>query len=372
MNVLSKTLGSLLLCLILSGASPLLAAADDTVSCAYLDQRVSGAPEKALNILNALYSVGCLGGESDDWELARKVKPTLQTVPKEVDLEKIRRTITDELTAINGSLEQEASIENSNKKVLSEALLKAIDNFKGEVPGSNGPHKPTYWEYSPADGKAYVGIDVNPELAACKERDRAAACARGYLEAKQLVRYVTVTKRALDYVSAIPIEEMAREVAKLNVRWGHYFNDARSQFFWELGINGWIYGATNRGKEGLLSPPDYQVIVLHPSVGLEYVDTKPGDRFREAIVLEGLGINKWSWSDGRMKLPLGVSLIGVYGDRSSVPELGYGALFHYNNNLSLGVTRRGGHTGVVLSLDLAKLFLKQGADQQYQFKYRVP
>ncbi len=344
-------------------------------SCAAFDAKFAADPSKARYYVDTLYIMDCLGGQKDNWELARGLINTMQKVPNEPDPAKVLNTVITELKHIKDSLAHESNIDQNNKNIISESLDIAIDIFNDnpldKIENETGMHKPKFWEYHAADGKANVGV-VMPELGICKDKANAAECVKGYQWAKQIVRYVTVTKRTLDYVSSIQVRKIAKHVGKLNEQWGQYFNNARSQFFWELGLNGWLYGAANKGKEGLLPPPDYQVIVLHPSVGLEYVDTKAGDRFREAIVLEGIGYNGWTWSDSKMKLPLGISLVGVYGDRNSVPQIGYGGLIHYNNNLSLGVTRRGSETGAILSLDLAKLFLKQDTNKQYEFKYRLP
>lgn len=364
---------ALILAAYISVFSPLNAFGEENkeVSCATLDASVDGDSSSARYVLDMLHGMDCLGGEKDSWDPAYHVKGALEGVPSEPDLEISREKIIGELRIIRDTLLND-TISAEAKQKISDALGQAIENFKKNNLNKIGPHKPKFWAYHPADGKSDVGIDVTTELAVCKEATKTAECAQGYLRAKQLVRYVTVTKRALDYYSMKNVHAHAVYVDMLSKRWDRYFNDARSQFFWELGINGWLYGATNKGKEGLLSPPDYQVIVLHPSVGLEYVDTMAGDRFRETVVLEGLGYNRWTWSDSKMKLPMGISLIGVYGDRSGAPQFGYGGLIHYNNNMSLGVTRRGSETGVILSLDLAKLFLKQSADKQYGFKYRLP
>lgn len=374
MERLLSSIISLVLLAALSVPAPVGAAGEDGdgVFCDTLEQSAHSDSTQSFNALNKLFIAGCLGGVRDTWPLARAVPSTMQEVPKEPDLAKIRSTVIGELRAIREALEQEAELEGNSRDLLRGALQQAIMDFEDVPPLTIGPHQPQYWQYSPATGTAYVGIDARQALAACEEPGKVAECTRSYVEAKILVRYATVTKRALSYVSARNIGNLAKEVALYDKRWGHYFNDARSQFFWELWLNGQLYGATQKDGGGLKSPPNYQVILLHPSVGLEFVDTRAGDRFREAIVLEGIGYNGWRWSDGDMKFPLGISLIGIYGDRSSVPEFGWGALLHYNNNLSLGITRRGGHTGAVLSLDLAKLFLKQGEDNKYKFKYRLP
>jgi len=368
--IIIRTL-ALLLTVIISSVCPSFALGDESkeISCAELDAKVKENPTKARVILDALYGIDCLGGQKDSWELAQHVKDSLESVPKEGDLEIARTKIASELQLIRNQL-QKATL-NIDATLLDANSL-AIDKFEKNDLAGIGPHKPKFWEYHTSDGKIEVGIDVNRELEACKDAAKESDCLQGYLRAKQLVSYATVTKRALDYFSMREVHALAIHVNMLEKRWEHYFNDSRSQFFWELGLNGYIYGKTNKGKKGLLSPPDYQIILLHPSVGLEYVDTKAGDRFRETIVLEGIGLNKWTWNDSTMKLPLGISVIGIYGDRSSVPQIGYGALIHINNNLSLGVTRRGSETGAILSLDLAKLFLKQDENKKYEFKYRVP
>jgi len=369
MRTIIKEILAISLAMLISSVCPFAHCAEKKeVSCSELDSRVKADPSKARTILDTLYSIDCLGGQKDDWEYAQNVKISLESVPTEGDVEVARTKIASELRIIRAQLLL-ASLKNNP---IYNANTLAINKFeKNDLAVKDGPDKPKYWEYHPADGKT-VGIDVTASLKVCTEPTKTVECLQEYEHSKQIIRFATVTKRTLDYFSMRDVHMMAIHVNMLEKQWDHYFNDARAQFIWELGFNAWRYKENNEGKEGLLSPPSYQWILLHPSVGLEYVGTKAGDRFRETVVLEGVGINTWTWNDSKMKRPLGISVIGVYGDRSSVPQFGYGALFHYDNNLSLGVTRRGSETGVILSLDLAKLFLKQDGNKKYEFKYRIP
>lgn len=133
--------------------------------------------------------------------------------------------------------------------------------------------------------------------------------------------------------------------------WGDYFTKARSQTFIELGMNTWLY-RNEVNKNEFVKPPSYQLILFHPSVAIEYVsDAIDGEQQKGVLMMEWFGINWWNWD-----VPLGVSFISSYTDRSSVDDDGYGAMIHLYNNYSIGYTNRGGVKGVIFTVDLLKLF----------------
>lgn len=113
-------------------------------------------------------------------------------------------------------------------------------------------------------------------------------------------------------------------------------------------------------RQGFLSPPTGQWIVLHPNIGFEYVGVAAdGNQFEPAVFVELVGYDGWRWnSTGEMRNALGISLIGSCSDRAAAQDLGYGVMLHYRNSLALAVTQHGGEKGWLLSTELARYFSK--------------
>lgn len=158
-------------------------------------------------------------------------------------------------------------------------------------------------------------------------------------------------------VNRITLARVSEKVGLYSKQWDKYFVDSRSQAPWELGLNTWLYKDELTQNKFVL-PPSYQLALLHPSVVFEYVaDAVDGDQGREALAMEWIGINWWN-----LKVPLGISLVTSYSDRSSVNDVGYGVMIHINNDYSIGVTDHDGDTGIFATIDLLKLI--QGKEKR--------
>lgn len=134
--------------------------------------------------------------------------------------------------------------------------------------------------------------------------------------------------------------------------WGVFLNTMKSQTTLELAVNSMIYG---RSHDSFTGPPEHQVVLLHPAVLVEHVsDAAAGERMEEAIAFELLGIN-W-WQNNRWYQPSGISALAAYSERATVDDWGYGVVVHFGNNYSLGWTHRDEGNGILLSVDLWKIF----------------
>lgn len=154
-----------------------------------------------------------------------------------------------------------------------------------------------------------------------------------------------------DAVNAHEITEVAKTIGLYSKHWENYFDKARSQTFIELTLNTYLY-RNKLKKDSFVPPPNYQAILLHPSVVLEHVSAEDdGDKLKEAFSMEWVGINWWD-----LKLPFGASLVTTVSDRKDVNDFGHGVMLHIDNNYSIGVTTHSGDTGVLITLDLLKLF----------------
>lgn len=152
-------------------------------------------------------------------------------------------------------------------------------------------------------------------------------------------------------------QQTLQELSVLDARWQAYYYHARPQNVLELAVNSWRFHTETSGQAGFISPPDYQWIVLHPNLAMEYVANAPdGSAWRESLMLELFGQNRWRWQGARMGRAFGWSVVASYSDRAGVADAGWGLMAHVNHIYSFGVTRRGDDNGVFLSVDLLRLF----------------
>jgi len=174
--------------------------------------------------------------------------------------------------------------------------------------------------------------------------------------AEDTMNYVK-RKAALEKIGAVARERKAQ--------WQVYFDKSLPQWPWELAlVNGPIYGNTLKHEKGLGKIPDWQLIVAHPDVALEYVGgASDGDQFSPALMIEIIGANFWSWKDGAKQkgplgfpIPLGMGFITTFADRADADDWGFGGVIHFNHVYNVGATFRGSDTGIFVSVNLAKLF----------------
>jgi len=196
-------------------------------------------------------------------------------------------------------------------------------------------------------GKEIVLVPRDPAI--CKARaasaSASATCVDVLDEFEEFYNYAQAT-----YASESALA-FARYVAALREDWEDYLNNGRSQTLPELLVNSYLY---RRNEDAQFDPPpDWQWIVLHPDLVLEYVgDADDGEQFNEGLMVE-LGAN--NWRQHRWYLPSGGAIIAMYSDRSEVSDWGYGVALHFANVYTLGVSRRSGDTGYFVSVDLLKL-----------------
>lgn len=152
-------------------------------------------------------------------------------------------------------------------------------------------------------------------------------------------------------LARIGAKQVVDHLAVLETEWDEFFERSRAQTPLELLVNGKRFDVTGTGFN---SPPDSQLILLHPVVMLEYVDDlSDGQQQSEGLVLEVVGINYWrkrAWY-----MPSGASLAVAYSDKADVRDWGPAAVVHFGP-ASIGIADYSGATGVFLSADLMKLF----------------
>lgn len=357
-------------------------------SCAELRSELAAvAPLVAVNRLSA----SCLGGllDADPFTLrARRLFEGAGRVEGQPRLREIRDVALslEERKALTlavlrvadeylGTLAQ-AGPDGAEIRRLREAVQQAMrDRGDGVQPGERSPmQRAAYWTWDGLQSElGATGIDARAMFtrAECGAVPRGAACAGARATVEGLLRAARLAERSFAPDQAAAVQEAEARAAARDARWRSYFAEARSQYPWELLVNSWRYESRVRSELGISGPPDWQWIVMHPDVGMQYVrSAAPGDRFKPALLLEVIGYNWWTWGgDHRPRNAWGVSLVRTYADTASVPSGAWGVALHRNNKYSLTLTRRGGKTGILLSVDLAGAVT--AASQEWKDRFRI-
>lgn len=310
-------------------------------TCEELRAELAGATPLAG--ARSLANAGCLGDARDTNPFTVRVQRMLDTAAKVEGRERAKV--------------KDVRLSPDERRLLAVGILRVADEYLATLPG--GPEvdqlrgtvqeamrersagvdsklqRPAYWQW---DGvQPTIGdTGVNPS-------------------SEGVVRAAKLAERAFAADQADAIQAADARAATRDARWRSYFAEARSQYPWELYVNSRRYEATVRGRSGVSGPPDWQWIVLHPDVGMQYVrSAAAGDRFKPALVLELVGYNRWSWgADHRPANAWGASLVRSYADTASVPSGAWGIAVHRNNKYSLTFSRIDGRLGLIFSIDLA-------------------
>ena len=291
-------------------------------SCAELRAELEAvAPRTAVD---RLAGARCLGGERDEHPAAQRVQ---------------------QLFSATGNI----ALSAEERSALKRAVLRIVEEYLATV---DAPE---------AAQMRYRDFDVDAVLA--RPGGRAAA--------EALTRAAHLAERASAPDQAAAIGAARERAVARDARWRSYFADARSQYPWELFVNSWRYEETVRKKDGISGPPAWQWIVLHPDVGLQYVSSAAaGDRFKPALVLELIGYNRWTWGgDNRPQNAWGASLVRTYADTASLPSGGWGIALHRHSKYTLTLTRLGGSTGVLFSIDLVGAATR--ASEAWSERFRI-
>lgn len=362
-------------------------------SCAELRNELAGAAP--LTVLNRL-SPHCLGGDLDADAVTRRVQrlfataarvegqprtPAIKDVTLSAEERKalalaVLRAADDSLVALLSAAA--AADRPEAERLRADVQLALRERSDGVQPGPQSRVlRMEYWIWDGNDREQPLlggtGIDVNSMFrrAGCEAAPRGTACIATLATAEGLLRSAQLALRSFvpDQLQAIQAAE-ARAAVR-DTRWRSYFADARSQYPWELYVNSLVYESTLRSNLGISGPPNWQWIVLHPDIGMQYVrDAARGERFQPALVLELIGYNRWTWGgDNKPQNAWGASLVRTYADTASIPTGAWGIAIHRNNKYSLTLTRRDGKTGVLLSLDLAGAVTK--VSQEWSDRFRI-
>jgi hypothetical protein len=328
------------------------------VDCKIIETKLAGDPLKMLGFLTSGH---CLGEDKDSAPVTKAVLDRLAK-PDGVDaaLQQVSEYVRD-------ALRQRKPESQGALAALALEIEAARNRYRAQQPLGELNTEAWVWVKDRFRGLPTVHteswrITCSPQaMDPCTEVGEAG---------KVALRAASLTRQAIQ-TSQKDVYEQALAAARLRkAKWDAYFDDSRVQFPWEVFANSYFHKWLGRSKGGFADVPNDQLILFHPGVGMEYVKDAPaGSRFEGALVVEIIGYNFWGWTkEGKIDHALGASIIQTYSDRAGLSSMRPGLMVHYNNRYSIAFTRKNGETGVLLSVDLAKLVTKVEADTRENFK----
>jgi hypothetical protein len=260
------------------------------------------------------------------------------------------------------------------------AELRNLDELGGpDAPTSLAELFPSFWtvDTDPEATRGELAIKYLQDENCLDARIGDSRCEPVYVGATKIGDRTYAAAEVIGHLH-LPLRRKFRtEATRRTAAWNSYLYDTQFQYWWELafnryleeqcpkGLNAWVAPLISKKCEqrsvdslqneiGFREPPDYKTSLLHPDLGVMYLDDEPkGDRFKPAVVVQALGYEWWDWKDGKIENRRGVSLVVSAADNSRTKELGYGLQFRWNG-YAFAVTDHDGKLAVTLNLDLAK------------------
>ncbi|XOV90655.1 MAG: hypothetical protein ACFHX7_12405 [Pseudomonadota bacterium] len=150
---------------------------------------------------------------------------------------------------------------------------------------------------------------------------------------------------------AVTANEASRKLNALTLEWDRFLSDARPMNTAGLLVTS-LMERDHLEQDYLVGPPHRQWIALQPTLVYEYMnDAADGEQQKATIGIEWLGVNYWD-----KKVPIGVSVMSVYADRASAPDVGTGINIVLYNTYSIGYMWHGDLGAIYVSVDVMKLF----------------
>lgn len=175
------------------------------------------------------------------------------------------------------------------------------------------------------------------------------------------VSYVKAWSKAIsayrnDLIKITPAHVSIASI-KYSKDWEDFYSLSRGQTFIDTMYTSYRYREKLSGS-AFVKAPDVQYFLLRPGVVMEYIeDAAEGDRFKEALSIEWYGFNYWRKCPYLLDNACGMSIVSTYSDRAGSDNQSLGLMFHYDNNLSLGIVRGTGNnkgSGIFVTIDLLK------------------
>lgn len=297
----------------------------------------------------------------------RQRQESLQTIASDLEVAEREQRISQEdaqhFQALISQMKSRSEITRKRLDLLGSGECKTLvigNIWKLELPAiSKVPKNEDGSEKCPG---ATNGLPEYDTYAALENGCTGSGCKDEYIFARRISNQF---KMALLFSTGIVAEgrdAVFSSVAKKDALWDQFFYESRPMLPFDIAFTDWMEGVYDRSLDnGFNTPPSKQWFLLHPGIGIEWVDAAERSTKNEIVIyLEAIGFNVWNEKD-RLDLPVlkhisGVSLAAVASDRIGVDNIGAGLVFTINNSYQFGVSSYGGDVGIMLSVNFMDMF----------------
>lgn len=291
-----------------------------------------------------------------------------RTKPRDQEVEEVSRLLTrvrDSLVKdVLPGFHEAQPLQREMDRWLTDMTLAKPEDLRSDKQGPYRSESVRAWAYNSAS--QIVLENQRNEINLGKIIDEgctsAGACEHALRGDAEVVIHSTMVQTIAGALLRDLRQEAATHIDMLDKRWENYFGASRFQYPWELAINDQRF--KTGGRAGFVSPPEEQIIVMHPSAGVRYNAQSPS-KYEPMLVLELLGMYRWHWEGADPKGLIGGSLIMTWANQAGERSAGWGAMAHFQKSYSIGFTHykspTGNTTSLLLSVDLAKLFEDKAA-----------
>lgn len=280
------------------------------------------------------------------------------------------RTLRDDISAAIEQLDELAQSKNESPSNASKYPALNVAYWKLDGTRSTEPHGlPTQFLFDNG----------------CLGHEPSADCEAAYTLAVMLADDVFVVGNVVAALQSSDRQKIIDEAKLREARWHSYLYNTQFQYWWELGLNYAVertcpeymrWDCTEitsdvKGNEiGFREPPNSKLSLLHPDVGLEYLNREPaGSRFKPVIMFQWFGYQHWTWQDSTANGLLGAALVSTVADTSVSRRVGTGLMLQWKK-FSVSVTGRPGEVGVGVNLNVIDWV--GSVNQEWENKLKAP
>lgn len=315
-------------------------------------------------------------------------EPTANTAPARTDQLAFWRQQATSFEELAGTYESsgQRSLQVLSNNLKTRAELAAADMSKFEQTGdvcNVAAYKDTTWFWgaglrlnrvnSRTDLQAptMAGCAGTPEIPAMSLVDQvqescesAESCNQGLAAVEPLTMALRSTRAVARLNSESALTTLQQQITEKDEAWDRYLFESKPLWPWELAFTDWWHDRyDDTYAQGFRRPPPKQIILMHPSIGAEWIDNATdGDRFAPTIYVEIVGVNYWDdtnrwFRDSWLSSLSGASLAVTVTDRPGINTVGAGPLLTFDNTFEVGINYYGeGEFGVMVGINLMKLW----------------
>ncbi|MDL0433598.1 hypothetical protein QPM17_20855 [Marinobacter sp. TBZ242] len=315
-------------------------------------------------------------------------EPTANTAPARTDQLAFWRQQATSFEELAGTYESsgQRSLQVLSNNLKTRAELAAADMSKFEQTGdvcNVAAYKDNTWFWgaglrlnrvnSRTDLQAptMAGCAGTPEIPAMSLVDQvqescesAESCNQGLAAVEPLTMALRSTRAVARLNSESALTTLQQQITEKDEAWDRYLFESKPLWPWELAFTDWWHDRyDDTYAQGFRRPPPKQIILMHPSIGAEWIDNATdGDRFAPTIYVEIVGVNYWDdtnrwFRDSWLSSLSGASLAVTVTDRPGINTVGAGPLLTFDNTFEVGINYYGeGEFGVMVGINLMKLW----------------